>query len=628
MSIWSVVNKNIEDRLRKFFVTHPPEREMPRQPYDPGAAPTWFGNFINPGFPIAPVGMGQPDSETGVRSAADPRYFDYQAGVNANVIPRTEYPMVPNFMQLWAAYLSMPLLRVMVTFRSNEILSLDWKVKLRDGSGSRLQTGVSSARKLLEKPDPQMDYGFEQWCRSIIEEINVTDALTLYPQRNSLGRVVGFMQVDGQTIKPLIDYIHGGIPAPPDPAYVQYIKGTSFTQFTSEEIVYRPFRPRVWCVYGQSRVENILAAATLYQMHEEWTGDWFTRGNIPEVAAIVDSQMASSMPASKWKEWQQALDETSGFNAGRRRIHLMPPIVKDVRPLKEFSFDRTLPDWMVRFACIEWGVPSYLFTAETNRATAKEMNETIHDAPLRGDLMILKRLFDKLLECAGYEECEFEWQKQPDYSLDQVNGVISMVGGGANTGIQVMTIAEARQYFGMSQNDELDQQGEEDTEVDDPEATPDPGPPEDTTAPQGTAPGGEGLSLPPVPKALVAGKPSGSAGLPPVPKSLTEEQPAAHGHGLPPVPKSLVSEGPKEKFPAVPDSLAPAKSSGFPPMPKTLTTKTVKKPRFKGPNADARVVLATGLARVIQKRMAQQRAIIMQEAVARARKRGKKIKGE
>jgi len=192
---------SLQDRLRKFFVTHPSGRMMPRQPDDPGAQPTWFGPFVGPGTPITPV-----------QGAVPPRYFDYISGVNANVIPRTEYPALPNFYQLWSAYESMPIIKAMVSFRIQEILSLDWKIRKREGSGVVSQVGVGAARKLLEHPDPQMDYGFEQWMRAILEEVYVSDALSIYPVRNKLKRVVGFMQVDGQTIKPLIDYERGGIP--------------------------------------------------------------------------------------------------------------------------------------------------------------------------------------------------------------------------------------------------------------------------------------------------------------------------------------------------------------------------------------------------------------------------------
>ncbi len=183
---------SLSDRLRKFFVTHPADRLMPRQPDQPGAQPTWYGPFVGPGTPITPV-MGD--------RAVPPRYFDYISGVNANVVPRTEYQLLPNFFQLWTAYETMPIMKVMTTFRTQEILSLDWKLKVRSGSGTRGSMGVDQARKLLERPDPQMGYGFEQWMRSVLEEIYVTDALTIEPIRNKLRRVVGFAQIDGQTIK-------------------------------------------------------------------------------------------------------------------------------------------------------------------------------------------------------------------------------------------------------------------------------------------------------------------------------------------------------------------------------------------------------------------------------------------
>lgn len=548
---------SLSDRLRKFFVTNPAPRLMPRQPDAFGAQPTWFGPFIGPGTPITPV-----------QGAVSPRYFDYIAGVNANVVPRTEYPNLPNFFQLWSAYESMPIMKVMVSFRIQEILSLDWKIKLRDGSGTRGTRGVDAARKLLEHPDPQMDYGFEQWMRSILEEVYVTDALSIYPVKNRLKRVIGFMQVDGQTIKPLIDYARGGIPVPPDPAFVQYIKGSAYTEFTSEQLIYRPFRPRVWCVYGRPRVENVLMTAVLYQLHENWASDYFTAGNLPEVAGIINPDFAQNMPPAKMKEWQQLMDEVSGINVGRRRVHIMPPFLKDVKALKEFSFERSLPDWMVRLLCIEFGVPSYLFTSETNRATAKEMNEVIHDTPLRVDLMSTKRLCDKLLEHAGYPEAEFEFQKQPDYSKEQVDGIVALTTPPPTGGQPIMSRVEARMYLGLSEEEELDEQaGSEDTE----------GGPDDATLPDAGA-------LPPDPDADTA-------------------DPAA-----PAAPGKMIG-GVVKRFPAG-----------------AQITKARKPPAAgsKGSTAE-RARLAAGLADVVLKRMRQSQAKVMNEALARARARGKQI---
>jgi hypothetical protein len=280
--------------------------------------------------------------------------------------------------------------------------------------------------------------------------VYVSDALTIELVKNRLGRPLALRQIDGTTIKPLIDYATGGYPVPPALAFIQYIKGSAYTGFTSDQIMYRPFRPRSWCIYGQSRVENVLRTMAVYELHQQWTADYFTQGNVPEAAYLTDPTVADLRNEEKFIKWQETLDKTAGVNDGRRRIHLIPSFVKDVKTLKAFSWDKDLPDWLIRILCIEFGIPSHLFVSETNRATAKETNEVLYEATLRLDLMSVKRLFDDLLEMAGYPELEFTWSKELDYRKEAVEGVTMLVDKG------IMTTRQAAAYLGIDEENPED----------------------------------------------------------------------------------------------------------------------------------------------------------------------------
>jgi hypothetical protein len=565
------------DALRKFIVTHP---DVPKPPaMSPEADATAFvGPFIGPGTPITPI-----------QGEGGPRYFDYVSGVNANVVPRTEYNgVIPTFNQLWNAYLLMPIMRVCVTFRAQQILSLGWKMKAKEGSGFRVgrngdSDGARELVKLFERPDPQNGYNFEQWFRSILEEVYVTDAVSIWPVRSKTKRVMGFMQIDGQTIKPLIDYERGGIPAPPHPAFLQYIKGTAFRAFTSEQLVYRPFRPRVWCVYGQSRVENVFTSASLYQMFENWTSDYFTQGNIPEAVYLMDPTQETNWTPQKQREWQELFDKLYGDNVARRRVHVAPPFVRDVKVLKEFSFSRELPDWIVRLLCIEFGVPAYLFTSQTNRATAHEMNEALYEAPLRHDLMSGKRLMDELIGIAGAPDMEFEWAKEYDYRKESVEGLVMLTSPPGVNAKPIMTIQEARLNLGLAEGE-----GEQDDEQ--PETDPgDADPSGDDSSPPEAGSEGDDTEAP-------------------------NQRPSATDDGEKPAPRDEPAEQKVARLALVKESKVPhvGKKRGR---------------RFTGRGAVDRARMATGLANVVLKRLRQQEAQIMQEAVERARARQKKVKG-
>lgn len=337
-----------------------------------------------------------------------------------------------------------------MTHRTQSILSLSWNITVRNGSGFRANSRAEDFRRLMDRPDPQNSYSFEGWARSCLQEIYVTDALTIYPVKNKLGRVIAFMQVDGQTIKPLIDYARGGIPTPPDAAFIQYIKGSPYTAFTSEQLFYRPFRPRPWCIYGESRVENILNTALLYNLHDQWVGDYFMQGNIPEAAALIDPTNSDLTDEATFAAWQTAMDQMSGKNVTRRRIHLMPNFVKTLTMLKEFSFNKELPTWLSRILTVEWGMPASIFASETNRATAKEVNKTLYEPQHRADLLGFKRFVDELATIAGYPELEFNWSKDLDYSEESVKGLILLCTPPADGMAPIMTTEEARQYLGLA----------------------------------------------------------------------------------------------------------------------------------------------------------------------------------
>jgi hypothetical protein len=422
------------EQLRKLLVTHPAERTPARPPSE---SSVFQGPFLGPAAPLT----AQFPKEV-------PRYFDYMAGVNANVFPRTEYPTIPNFYYLWATYQVAEIIRAMITFRTQQILSLSWNITPRKGSGFYAYSAADDFRQLLDRPDAQNGYNFEGWLRSVLVEVYVTDALTLWPVRSRLGNVIAFRQIDGQTIKPLIDY-NGGIAAPPDAGFLQYIKGAPYASFTSDEIVYKPFRPRPWCIYGESRVENIIQTATLYQMHDNWTADYFMQGNIPEAALLLDPDKTKDWPATKIREHQQAIDEVYGQVVSRRRLHLMPPYVKALQELKSFSFQKDLPSWLVRIACVEFGVPSYMFVSETNKSTAKEVSEALYEAPLRYDLMSIKRLMDLLAEVAGCPELEFNFTKDLDYRLEAISGLVALCSPPQGGGDPIMTRDEGRAYLGL-----------------------------------------------------------------------------------------------------------------------------------------------------------------------------------
>lgn len=415
------------DVLRQLWVKDAPTRTAPVVEPD-----TFVGNWLSPGIPRTPHFV-----------AAAPRYYDYTTGVNYDSTPRSEFSNLTSFAKLWAFSKVATTPRSCISFRSRQMAGVPWEIIWRDEYGPKDELKVRRMNRLFEKPDQTQGWMWEQWLLAAMEEILVTDAWSLMPIRARGGGVAELMICDGQTFKPLHSYETGGRPLPPNPAYQQYITGLPYTWFTSDQLMYLPTRPRVNCTYGLSRLEAVYALAVGAVMYDNYWMSFFKEGNLPEVVALSNPDTWKVINPEEFRKWQEMQDKVSGLSTKRRRMHLAPPFIKDIKPVKEFDFKPELVQWLSRNFAIEFGVPFHLFVSETNRSTAKEVNEVLVEMPFRQDLMMLKRCMDEILTRAGAPDCEFVWRQPPDYRREAVDGIIMMVQNG------VLSITEARRELGL-----------------------------------------------------------------------------------------------------------------------------------------------------------------------------------
>ena len=127
----------------------------------------------------------------------------------------------------------------------------------------------------------------------------VIDAATLYCQRTRTGQLAALAQLDGSTIKRLIDdwgrtpqpYYDplfsspasgggegGGMVYPP--AYQQVLKGLPAVDYSARDIIYRPRNGRAHRVYDYSPVQQVLITVNIALRRQLWQLDYFTEGSI------------------------------------------------------------------------------------------------------------------------------------------------------------------------------------------------------------------------------------------------------------------------------------------------------------------------------------------------------------
>ena len=160
---------------------------------DSGAG--WFGP-LDPLKPIAPPGVAG-------------RRFDFPPGYNLVTRPRAYEPI--GFQELRAFADAYDLLRLVIETRKDQMERQRWRIRPRAGGHKRnsdaldadTQSRVIATERFFHKPDGLTRW--KTWLRSLLEDMFVIDAATLYCRRTRSGRLCALQQLDGATIKRVID---------------------------------------------------------------------------------------------------------------------------------------------------------------------------------------------------------------------------------------------------------------------------------------------------------------------------------------------------------------------------------------------------------------------------------------
>jgi hypothetical protein len=177
-------------------------------------------NWQGPNQPLAPIAPPQ----------TLPRVFDYPFGANLFFQPRAEQPGSPDFNQLrmLAQY---DIVRLCIETRKVQIIEMpgQWRVKRQPGEKRKDYDGRNGEDERVEFlanffQMPDHEHSEKQWMNMMVEEILVTDALSIWPVMNQDSELIALRLIDGGTIKPLHDP-QGWRPDPPNPAFQQIVKG-------------------------------------------------------------------------------------------------------------------------------------------------------------------------------------------------------------------------------------------------------------------------------------------------------------------------------------------------------------------------------------------------------------------
>ena len=368
------------------------------------------------------------------------RQYDYKVGRNLYYLPRGETRI--SFELLRDVAYSCDLLRLGIETRKDQLCALKWQFKLKiensDGNDGQEDPRVQELQQFFESPDKNNTW--RDWIRTVIEEILVTDALTIYKRFTRGGDLYSLELIDGSTIFPLVDE-GGRRPLPPDPAYQQILKGVPKADYTTEELLYKPYTKRVNTVYGYPAVEQIITAAQTEIERMKSQLAYFTDGSYPDVYAT----MPEGMSPEKILAWEKRVnDMLRGNLLGRRQMPFMPYGV-ELKELKAPALKDEFDEWLTRKICYALSLPPTAFTKVNNRATAESEKDRAEEEGLSPLMTFIKEIIDDIIKLNfGYDDLEFSWGDQTQQDPKVQSDVLSTY---VKAGI--MSINEVRDRLGL-----------------------------------------------------------------------------------------------------------------------------------------------------------------------------------
>ncbi len=378
-----------------------------------GDGADWFGP-LNPLTPIAPPEV------TG-------RRFDFPVGYNLVVRPRAYEPI--GFHELRGFADAYDLLRLVIETRKDQMERQRWRIRPRDPKFKRksrndsahidadLSARIAAAEKFFHKPDGVTRW--KTWLRALLEDMFVVDAATLYCQRTRSGQLVALQQLDGATIKRLIDD-WGRTPQPyagPDgamvypPAYQQVLKGLPAVNYAARDIIYRPRNVRAHRIYGYSPVQQILMTVNIALRRQLWQLDYYAEGSIPDALIGVPQGWTPDQIKQFQDYWDQ---EFSGDLARRRRAKFVPgESAARVHQTKEPEQKNDFDEWLARIVCFAFSVPPQWAVKAMNRATADNQSAQAEEEGLEPTKEWVKDLIDEILaEEFASPDLELAWRDE------------------------------------------------------------------------------------------------------------------------------------------------------------------------------------------------------------------------
>jgi len=363
-------------------------------PGSSGQGADWFG----PGQPLAPQA---PEEVKG-------RAFDFPSNVNMLSSGRPQKAIGFGTLRSFAD--GYDLLRLIIETRKDAMERLSWVIQPRDSTeklSPQKRNKIKALTSFFLKPDGE--HNWNAWLRMILEDLFVIDAVTLHRRKTRGGKLIALDQIDGSTVRRVLDD-YGRTPEDPnDTSYQQVLKGLPAVNYRASEIFYRPRNLRIHKIYGYSPVEQLMMTINIGLRRQVFQLNFFTEGNMPSSLIGVPE----TWTPDQIRTFQEWFDNTLAGNlAERSKSRFVPSAVgKTYIPTQETELFGKAEEWLARVACFAFSISPQPFLQMMNRATADNASQEASATGLAPIQNWVKALVDDVLsedfDCA---DLEFVWR--------------------------------------------------------------------------------------------------------------------------------------------------------------------------------------------------------------------------
>jgi hypothetical protein len=335
---------------------------------------------FGPGTRIPPASI-DPVNDVG---RTFPRTFEGPISWNLQLGPNREVPWT-----ILRDAANVDWARRCIEIRKADVVALEWDITLTDqaikdamkkGAGQgkkgpskaraitevreKFEDQITAQKTFWETPDRMNGLDWPEWTNSFLEEVLVTDALSVYPHP-ALGRCPvdgitipthSIRLIDGATIKPLYDHLYN-LPGAGQAAYQQILYGFPRGEYTfdpnargaflADQLIYKPRNRRVRSPYGLSATEQALTVIGMWVQREEWIRAEYGVGANPNTwlrPTSGDTGSEEHWTPGQRRIYEQALnDDLSGQTAARNLLKVLPPDLEPVQ-MQEFA-EKYKPDY-------------------------------------------------------------------------------------------------------------------------------------------------------------------------------------------------------------------------------------------------------------------------------------------